>query len=167
MLKIRGLDVGRKQRRNDSLTPVLCLRYPGSLGGSNQHHQATVPVHIPHIRYSQTPDETMRAALTQPIRSMASRRFVVAHAPRSPLFQSQLCAAAFSLQMIFICEFLCAARAGTCSFATIERIATTDPRMSGAVVHGDMVYLSGQVPVDFNAPLKEQVETTLAKVSYS
>ena len=41
--------------------------------------------------------------------------------------------------------------------------------MSGAVVHGDMVYLSGQVPAggpeDWGkASIGEQVETTLAKV---
>ena len=29
---------------------------------------------------------------------------------------------------------------------SITRLSTSDPRMSGAVVHGDMVYLSGQVP---------------------
>ena len=36
--------------------------------------------------------------------------------------------------------------------------------MSGSVSHGNLVYLSGQVPSDFKAPLKDQVETTLAKV---
>lgn len=36
--------------------------------------------------------------------------------------------------------------------------------MSGSVSHGNVVYLSGQVPSDFSAPLKDQVETTLAKV---
>ena len=51
----------------------------------------------------------------------------------------------------------------------IRRIATEDPRMSGAVVHGDMVYLSGQVPAGGpeewgKASIGEQVETTLAKV---
>ncbi len=36
--------------------------------------------------------------------------------------------------------------------------------MSGAVVHGNTVYVSGQVASDFSAPLKEQMEQTLTKV---
>ena len=36
--------------------------------------------------------------------------------------------------------------------------------MSGAVVHGDLVYLSGQVPADFSQPLDTQVKSTLDKV---
>ena len=36
--------------------------------------------------------------------------------------------------------------------------------MSGSVTHGNIVYLSGQVPTDFNAPLKDQVISTLEKV---
>ena len=31
-------------------------------------------------------------------------------------------------------------------------------------MHGNTVYLRGQVPADFSTPLKEQVESTLAKV---
>lgn len=45
----------------------------------------------------------------------------------------------------------------------ITRIAT-GKRMSQAVVHGDTVYLAGQVPVDFDADIKTQTEQTLAKV---
>jgi enamine deaminase RidA (YjgF/YER057c/UK114 family) len=52
---------------------------------------------------------------------------------------------------------------------SITRLSTSDPRMSGAVVHGDMVYLSGQVPAGgpaewAKAPIEEQVSTTLDKV---
>jgi len=36
--------------------------------------------------------------------------------------------------------------------------------MSGSVTHGNLIYLSGQVPADFKAPLADQVTTTLAKV---
>ena len=35
----------------------------------------------------------------------------------------------------------------------ITRIGTDDPRMSQAVVHGDTVYLSGQVPENWKAPV--------------
>lgn len=55
-------------------------------------------------------------------------------------------------------------RCGARSLATITRLQTADPRMCGIVVHGDTVYLSGQVPADFDAPLDEQVSSTLAKV---
>ncbi|GMI31766.1 hypothetical protein TrRE_jg6253 [Triparma retinervis] len=48
--------------------------------------------------------------------------------------------------------------------STIERRSTTDPRMSGSVTHGNLVYLSGQVPTDFKAPLNDQVISTLEKV---
>ena len=46
----------------------------------------------------------------------------------------------------------------------ITRLGTKDPRMSQIVTHGDTVYLSGQVPADFEAPLADQVSSTLAKV---
>ncbi|KAH8053760.1 endoribonuclease [Aureococcus anophagefferens] len=46
----------------------------------------------------------------------------------------------------------------------ITRLGTKDPRMSQIVMHGDTVYLSGQVPADFEAPLADQVSSTLAKV---
>lgn len=36
--------------------------------------------------------------------------------------------------------------------------------MSQVVVHGETIYLSGQVPKDFDAPLAEQVSSTLDKV---
>ena len=36
--------------------------------------------------------------------------------------------------------------------------------MSQIVEHGDTVYLSGQVPSDFEAPLQDQVSSTLSKV---
>ena len=54
-------------------------------------------------------------------------------------------------------------RARTRSLTTV-RMGTDDPRMSQVVVHGDTVYLSGQVPADFGAPLDAQVRTTLDKV---
>lgn len=37
-------------------------------------------------------------------------------------------------------------------------------RMSQIVIHGDTVYLAGQVPDDFNADIQEQTRQTLAKV---
>jgi enamine deaminase RidA (YjgF/YER057c/UK114 family) len=46
----------------------------------------------------------------------------------------------------------------------VTRLHTDDPRMSGVVDDGETVYLSGQVPADFDAPLEEQVSSTLAKV---
>lgn len=36
--------------------------------------------------------------------------------------------------------------------------------MSQAVIHGDTVYLAGQVPNDYSAGIKQQTEETLAKV---
>ena len=36
--------------------------------------------------------------------------------------------------------------------------------MSQTVIHGDTVYLAGQVPNDYSAGIKQQTEETLAKV---
>lgn len=47
--------------------------------------------------------------------------------------------------------------------ASIER-RHIGQRMSQSVVHGDTVYLAGQVPDDFDADLQTQVRQTLAKV---
>ena len=54
----------------------------------------------------------------------------------------------------------CASR----SFGAITRLGTDDPRMSQIVVHNETVYLSGQVPADFDAGLADQVTSTLGKV---
>ena len=49
--------------------------------------------------------------------------------------------------------------------SSTTRLHTADPRMSGVVIRGRTVYLSGQVPEPpFRAPIREQVEQTLAKV---
>jgi enamine deaminase RidA (YjgF/YER057c/UK114 family) len=40
----------------------------------------------------------------------------------------------------------------------------TGPRMSGAVVHGNTVYLAGQVAADPSAGVKGQTEQVLAKI---
>lgn len=45
----------------------------------------------------------------------------------------------------------------------IERIAST-PRLSGAVLHGDLIYLSGQVPDDRQGDCASQTEQVLAKI---
>ena len=56
-------------------------------------------------------------------------------------------------------------RLGARQMSGITRMHTDDPRMSQIVVHGDTVYLSGQVPVEWEkADINEQVSTTLAKV---
>eukprot|EP00746_Dinoflagellata_sp_MGD_P126021 gnl/MRDRNA2_/MRDRNA2_60946_c0_seq2.p1 gnl/MRDRNA2_/MRDRNA2_60946_c0~~gnl/MRDRNA2_/MRDRNA2_60946_c0_seq2.p1 ORF type:complete len:174 (+),score=40.44 gnl/MRDRNA2_/MRDRNA2_60946_c0_seq2:88-609(+) len=52
----------------------------------------------------------------------------------------------------------------TTSAAEITRMHTDDKRMSQIVIHNNTVYLSGQVPASFDAPLAEQVKSTLAKV---
>jgi len=46
----------------------------------------------------------------------------------------------------------------------VRRFSTEDPRMSGGVVHSNVVYLSGQVPNDTDAPLRTQVAQTLEKI---
>lgn len=47
----------------------------------------------------------------------------------------------------------------------IERLdISNDPRMSDVVIHRDTVYLSGQVPKDFNSDFATQVTQTLEKV---
>ena len=46
----------------------------------------------------------------------------------------------------------------------IERLQTADARMSGAVIWNGVVHLSGQVPADFDADLRTQVEQTLEKI---
>lgn len=40
----------------------------------------------------------------------------------------------------------------------------TSPRMSQVVVHGDTVYLAGQVPDDFTAPVAEQTRQVLSRI---
>lgn len=47
--------------------------------------------------------------------------------------------------------------------AQIQRLHST-ARMSGAVIHGDVVYLAGQVPNDLALPIKEQTRQVLAKI---
>ena len=46
---------------------------------------------------------------------------------------------------------------------SIQRL-DVGPRMSQAVVHGDTVYLAGQVPTDRNVGAKEQTQQVLAKI---
>ena len=41
---------------------------------------------------------------------------------------------------------------------------TENPNMSQTVIHGDTVYLSGQVPADYSGDIKQQTEETLAKI---
>ena len=57
--------------------------------------------------------------------------------------------------------------AGRSTMADVFRLPSTDARMSPAVVHGDMIYLSGQVP-DMSAldesDITLQTSQTLAKV---
>jgi enamine deaminase RidA (YjgF/YER057c/UK114 family) len=38
------------------------------------------------------------------------------------------------------------------------------PRMSQAVIHGDTVYLAGQVADDFDSSLEQQTKEVLAKI---
>ena len=45
----------------------------------------------------------------------------------------------------------------------IQRLQS-NARMSGAVIHGGVVYLAGQVPNDLNLPIKEQTQQVLAKI---
>ena len=45
----------------------------------------------------------------------------------------------------------------------IQRIAP-NPRLSGAVVHGGLVYLSGQVPDTLGAPVEQQTREVLSKI---
>lgn len=40
----------------------------------------------------------------------------------------------------------------------------TSPRMSQVVVHGDTVYLAGQVPDDFSVSVTEQTRQVLARI---
>ena len=47
----------------------------------------------------------------------------------------------------------------------LVRLHTADDRMAGVVDDGETVWLSGQVPADWEAPLDEQVKSTLDKVS--
>ena len=46
---------------------------------------------------------------------------------------------------------------------SIERFDKSS-RMSQAVVHGNTVYLAGQVAADGKAPIKEQTQSVLAKI---
>jgi len=46
---------------------------------------------------------------------------------------------------------------------SIERI-DTGPRMSQAVLHGNTVYLAGQVAVDFSADISAQTQQVLDKI---
>ena len=46
---------------------------------------------------------------------------------------------------------------------SIERIET-GPRMSQAVLHGNTVYLAGQVAADFSADITTQTQQVLAKI---
>jgi enamine deaminase RidA (YjgF/YER057c/UK114 family) len=45
----------------------------------------------------------------------------------------------------------------------IHRIGTTS-RLSGAVVHGGLVYLAGQVPDSLGAPIEQQTQEVLNKI---
>lgn len=47
--------------------------------------------------------------------------------------------------------------------AQIQRLQS-NARMSGAVIHGDVVYLAGQVPNDLSLPVKEQTQQVLDKI---
>jgi len=47
--------------------------------------------------------------------------------------------------------------------AQIQRLESNQ-RMSGAVIHGDVVYLAGQVPRDLNLPITEQTQQVLEKI---
>lgn len=46
---------------------------------------------------------------------------------------------------------------------TIQRLQS-NARMSGAVCHGDVVYLAGQVPTDLNVGIEEQTRQVLGKI---
>ena len=46
----------------------------------------------------------------------------------------------------------------------ITRLHTDHPNMSQTVIHGDTVYLAGQVPTDYGGDIKQQTEETLAKI---
>ncbi|PBJ13000.1 Enamine/imine deaminase [Pseudomonas ogarae] len=47
--------------------------------------------------------------------------------------------------------------------ATIQRFQSS-VRMSGVVSHGDLLYLSGQVPTDLQVGIEEQTQQVLAKI---
>ncbi|MDP9785324.1 RidA family protein [Pseudomonas fluorescens] len=47
--------------------------------------------------------------------------------------------------------------------ATIQRFQS-NARMSGVVSHGDLLYLSGQVPTDLQSGIEEQTQQVLAKI---
>ncbi|WP_434704952.1 RidA family protein [Pseudomonas sp. Z1-12] len=47
--------------------------------------------------------------------------------------------------------------------ATIQRFQS-NARMSGVVSHGDLLYLSGQVPTDLHLGIEEQTRQVLAKI---
>ncbi|WP_458130985.1 RidA family protein [Pseudomonas sp. R3-41] len=47
--------------------------------------------------------------------------------------------------------------------ATIQRFQS-NARMSGVVSHGDLLYLSGQVPTDLHVGIEEQTRQVLAKI---
>ncbi|MBO1537764.1 RidA family protein [Pseudomonas sp. OA65] len=47
--------------------------------------------------------------------------------------------------------------------ATIQRFQS-NARMSGVVGHGDLLYLSGQVPTDLHVGIEEQTRQVLAKI---
>ncbi|WP_210642757.1 RidA family protein [Pseudomonas sp. Tri1] len=47
--------------------------------------------------------------------------------------------------------------------ATIQRFQSS-ARMSGVVSHGDLLYLSGQVPTDLQSGIEEQTRQVLAKI---
>ncbi|SDB09144.1 Enamine deaminase RidA, house cleaning of reactive enamine intermediates, YjgF/YER057c/UK114 family [Pseudomonas sp. NFACC23-1] len=47
--------------------------------------------------------------------------------------------------------------------ATIQRFQSS-ARMSGVVRHGDLLYLSGQVPTDLQVGIQEQTQQVLAKI---
>mmetsp|Transcript_86948 Transcript_86948/g.249412 ORF Transcript_86948/g.249412 Transcript_86948/m.249412 type:complete len:317 (-) Transcript_86948:12-962(-) len=51
-----------------------------------------------------------------------------------------------------------------CSSAGIQRLGTEDPRMSKLVVHGGVVYMSGQVGHDAGETIESQTSRTLQKI---
>eukprot|EP00239_Pterosperma_sp_CCMP1384_P000975 CAMPEP_0197852260 /NCGR_PEP_ID=MMETSP1438-20131217/20081_1 /TAXON_ID=1461541 /ORGANISM="Pterosperma sp., Strain CCMP1384" /LENGTH=139 /DNA_ID=CAMNT_0043466209 /DNA_START=151 /DNA_END=570 /DNA_ORIENTATION=- len=50
-------------------------------------------------------------------------------------------------------------------FASITRLHNENPNMNQTVIHGETIYLAGQVPKEWvDVPIGEQVGTTLEKV---
>eukprot|EP00968_Pinguiococcus_pyrenoidosus_P028934 scaffold8200_cov277-Pinguiococcus_pyrenoidosus.AAC.5 len=100
-------------------------------------------------------------------RSEAFTRHTEMSLARLPAFRPRIFPAVFSALRRSRRALPCALATPTHARALssdIQRFETADPRMSQMVVHNGLVYLSGQVPKDFGAPLEEQVRSTLDKV---